>query len=734
MKPWTIDARRFIPDDKAVDYIFKNSRIKNYLKTGKEDDNLILAGGKGSGKTLLLRYKSYLYRNNLSGFKFNTGDSQLVEYITIHTGTISQKELVGLCTEEKWKNIWFLTLSIAIIKIFGSNLPERLKKEFDFASNISAIVTYLLDSPARVDKLAKSSHLLLGALNQVTSGVAIFVDNIDQGIEIFIEDYLTNQTITHEQAIDMWVHAQTAIIHIIYKLTQINAHIKIFATVRREALSRLNAPVGVNYDEICTDLKYTRAETKEIFEKNIQMMDESDYVNKENPDYIGKFLGLNTIPHPFAKDDQNKPREENIFDFIYRHTYGRPRGIILMGDALYNDVILQGNYKNKTIADRCFLVRHRVNAVSSTLFEAYKKEIMPFTGEEIFENFFQRFSRSNLILNQGLDEPAQALIKKFFNLGLLGYVPRRPYEQNKPVQIFLPAATYNFQDNPLPETEYFLIHPSLDQALIDRSRFDGFYDPRNIIGDSYTFTTKFPNGVNGSDDRPKDIAYYLPRGIQGQRMDKSAPGYGQHFPLGTFYTQLFSSKENYDAVKYWEYLDKVDRAFEYLALYKILKKIPHKLEKSEEILTRINDIPVVFGYRTELKSLDIENLDKFAKRLYGRLLTIGSFLLLDYPIVFIHDWLVHGTLNSQRASRESDYRFLKDCFFIKGFPNAEDNQTIRTAKKEIFEYLSEHEKQRLEKSRDNIRGIMADLDWLKDSDYKMLERDLFNKGWLSLSF
>ena len=52
MKPWTIDARRFIPDDKAVDYIFKNSRIKNYLKTGKEDDNLILAGGKRSGKTL----------------------------------------------------------------------------------------------------------------------------------------------------------------------------------------------------------------------------------------------------------------------------------------------------------------------------------------------------------------------------------------------------------------------------------------------------------------------------------------------------------------------------------------------------------------------------------------------------------------------------------------------------------------------------------------------------------
>lgn len=735
MEPWTIDARRFIPDQKAVDYIFQNNLIKRYLKIGKQDDKLVLVGGKGSGKTLLLRYKSYLYRNTLSGYKFNASDNQLIEYLMIQTASISPKEVAALCVEEKWKNIWFITLSTMALKSFGAKLPEPFNKEFDVANDVSSIVSHLLNPPSRVDKLSKYSHLLLGALSQITSGTAIFVDNVDQGVEDVFKPYLANQVISHAEATNMWIYAQTSIIQNIYRITQVNSHIRIFATVRREVLAKMNDPVRVNYEEICSDLKYTKAELEEIFEKNIRLMDAAEYVDARQSTYLGRFLGLNYLPHPFARTEQGTPRAEKSFDFIFRHTYGRPRDVIQMGHSLHNDVTLQQNYRNSMQdAQRVDAVRYKVNSVSATLYESYKREIIPFTGETLFEDFLTHFSRSNVIQVSGVEDAHRPVLDQFYKFGLLGYVQRKGYG-HQPVQTFLPVATHNFQDMKRPEPDYFLVHPSLDQALIDRSRFDGFYDVRNIIEDGSPFITALPNGLAHNDDRPQDIQFYLPAKAQGNRLEQPSPGYNQKGALIKYYQGLFSSQENYDAVFYWKYLRDFDSLIYDRALLKIADFLPKKVTEQGDIIARINRIPVALGYRIELKEEpNIECLGKFAKLLFGRFLTVGSFLLLDLPIAQIHDWLTHGNLLSQRVAGPADFRFLKDCFFIKGFPQNDDPRTLAAAKREVFNHLSEHEKQRLGMMRDRIKEALGELDWLNDEDYRLVEQNLLGKGWLNLSF
>ena len=117
----------------------------------------------------------------------------------------------------------------------------------------------------------------------------------------------------------------------IYSIYRQNSHVKIFATIRREPWEAATGTLKVNYRNHATFLQYEKDEIRQIFEKNISMMNEEDLVAPSGKNPIERFIGFDEIPHRFALDENEEPRKEDVFDFIYRHTYGRPREIVLMG-------------------------------------------------------------------------------------------------------------------------------------------------------------------------------------------------------------------------------------------------------------------------------------------------------------------------------------------------------------------------------------------------------------------
>ena len=113
-----------------------------------------------------------------------------------------------------------------------------------------------------------------------------------------------------------------------------------------------------------------------------------------------------------------------------------------------------------------------------TLFNEYKKEIIPNFNEEDFNNFVKGIPK-NIISRKKIKTLNPELVKFYFNLGLIGYVKEKSGSDVPLIQEFLPSSTYNYHNlSDLPESDYYFLHPSVDQALIDKNGvgFDYFYN------------------------------------------------------------------------------------------------------------------------------------------------------------------------------------------------------------------------------------------------------------------
>ena len=105
----------------------------------------------------------------------------------------------------------------------------------------------------------------------------------------------------------------------------------------------------------------------------------------------------------------------------------------------------------------------------------------------------------------------------------------------------------------------------------------------------------------------------------------------------------------------------------------------------------------------------------FTDRLFGRIITIGSFVILKMSCSLIHLLLVNGTLDfndTPTIEGDSDYRYLQGAFYIRGLINDRGaaSKNIKRARKEIMQNASEYEKYLLE-------------EWFKEF-YKTVEIEL----------
>jgi hypothetical protein len=498
MRPWTFEADnidiRDINPDNIYQFVVPTPSVMEFLTCGSDDIKYFVIGPKGLGKTFLLKVKSKFYREYISGYHcIPSGGGELVEKLASIRESFSKEDLESFKDMGIWEKTWELSLYTMILRSFKIDLPSELMKTLGEARTLLDILSAFIQSRSAIDKLyskhvATSLRPKVGELREHgTNQIAVFIDNIEEGIEEHARyDLKHTKGILSE---DVWINAQLGMMKVVRGICQRNKHIKIFVSIRSEAFNNDRTPTALQSRDNATVLMYTRSQIKKIFEQNISITQKANLARPNAVDPIERFIGFSKMNHRFAKDADGNPRQENTFDFIFRHTFGRPREIVLMGSEIVTKVPVSERENDETA------VREMINKVSSDLIlQQLGQEIVPRFEYEVFDKFCE-LVRHNVISTEQAREISEKIYEEhgfenvfsyLYSCGLVGVTEDDPGQSHQ-IQRFQPVGQYSLSSSILPKAlRYFVIHSSIDKLL--RSKHGkSFYDQNNIIGNGLIF-------------------------------------------------------------------------------------------------------------------------------------------------------------------------------------------------------------------------------------------------------
>jgi len=494
-KPWQYESGTFIYNETTLNHILLNKNIENFLEIGEHDHNLFLIGPKGTGKTLFLNLKSYLTRQKYKdqGIKIYP-ERRLCENLLLDNRTLGKEELIRFTDMALWNKIWRLVLSLIVCRITNTHIENKeLNAMQANGDSISALLTLILSERSALDKYITLLPILSKKIESVNHGVSIFIDNVDQVFSQFLSDQHPTDylSIRISPSVDVWTNAQVGLLSATYELNRHNPHIKVYSSIRAEAFRCIGNEMKLNYKNFTTNLKYSKEELKQIFEINIQLMIDKKELELDENGLIYSFLGIKKIPHLVVKNEQGNYQKEKVFDYIYRHTMGRPRELVLMGNYLYLHVVSNANYHDLPKSEKIQKIREAVSKTSNDIIDVYLNEIIPRFDQSILIEFI-KFFQSNVIPAKHLIKNYKELLIHYFSIGIVGFAQRKVHDSKKfkYIQKFLPASEYSYKKClVLPNTNYFMTHPCLDNYL-KRTLDFRFYNLHNIIGNGYEFTEK----------------------------------------------------------------------------------------------------------------------------------------------------------------------------------------------------------------------------------------------------
>ena len=526
--PWRVEADTL--PEMAYDHyrhtlIHETSSIKAYLAP-KHQERTILVAPKGYGKTLLLIAKKKSVLEARSG-QIVMAENRFIDR-PLGIFPVIKRELLDLLSSdyEFWKSLWKISLSLSAIKAFARATRERPTdralldhdwygriiaddyKYFEageiFADLLSQDYKYIINIIAR-------ANAVFPYFNRINTQIVFFIDNVDEYFRPVLEDRSARTSGRHSlyrnRSNAVWSLAQIALASVAYELEKTNHHIKIYCTIRHEAFLKM-PEVESDAFQIsgrCTKIEYTREDLEKIFLKNVDITQKDRLVDPDHSDAMLRLVGdaNKLVGHRFVS------RPEPIFDYFLRHTLYRPRDLMFIG----GEIVKIDPSQRSTDA-----IRAAVDTATKTIVNSIFGEMRPFFSVPNRELLFKRVEANVMNLDQ-IEEISEAYVADLGNavsrdadeeigypfsvlhkLGLLGTVRLEFGNQGRWLQRFLqPTEIQISNDTELPVSEYYLIHPALDQSIYERSAgFTRGYDTRNIIGNqleweepiSYSFVLK----------------------------------------------------------------------------------------------------------------------------------------------------------------------------------------------------------------------------------------------------
>lgn len=329
---WTEDADVIRFGEKSLKIVYQNQAIKDFLKSNRR---LGISGTKGQGKTFLLKVKrSYFQGKTEEGdtnsyitcFPIDTMTDTLDSAVTtpsLNNNTfIINKSLSTFLRDYKvWVQMWKLSIAVTIItsKEFSHLYTD---KDFRFLNKISKNVLTLNNNKSRpclvfsyllnlnikdFTIILQDTNYFIQLLDKVNSAVYIFIDKVEHAFSTEIERFASEKKTIYHKDISYWQYAQYSLADAAYQLfSSVNSHIKVFYTIRHEALlnSYYLAPnTCQNIESYLNEIVYTQEDIFEMFKIYIENEDDENLCvpseRYSNPEKV--FFGLDTIKHAYVK-------------------------------------------------------------------------------------------------------------------------------------------------------------------------------------------------------------------------------------------------------------------------------------------------------------------------------------------------------------------------------------------------------------------------------------------------
>ena len=396
MRAWTVDADDIrVAEDFNESLLHRTPEIDGFLRSDR-DDKFIVIGTKGFGKTLLLKAKRILYQREGRAACLPTGvllDKPIGD-------KIFSRELLAffVVSPLPWSKIWLSAISLATLKHVGAlgelkvgpGLRSLIADE-QLQSVIDHFVRLLDFTPSELQRCgADTDGHLVPRLRAVSSPVAIFIDGVDEYFNKHVEGLTSHPSVTGELSPNVWHFAQLGLVEVAYQLRRINHHVKVFAAVRKEAYARLakTTVMAQQYRGSAVDIAYSPQSLREIFINNVRLM-KSDMMARPDrlrADPLEAFVGRTAVSDTYTRE------EEEVFEYICRHTLLRPRDLMTIGERLS---ALRPDERRSELR-----FKEVVHQAATEIAHEYLAEIAPFIGELEVERLF-RVLPGNVLTRDG---------------------------------------------------------------------------------------------------------------------------------------------------------------------------------------------------------------------------------------------------------------------------------------------------------------------------------------------
>ena len=483
---WIEDADAIEMTDKSLKVVYQNERVGRFINSSKM---LGISGIKGQGKTFLLKVKRNIASDAVLCFPQNSMVDQLDSSIQINPSISKYME-----DYTKWVSLWKIAIAVTIIKYsdFKFDLeklhreaPKGIQDLLDINNKNfkpSIYIDYLLRmNRSTLNKSISWASVLLNVLQDIRSAVYIFIDKTDQAFSVDIHRIFGDSNMSRgPRNASYWQYCQYALANAAYDLFNVNNHIKVYYSIRQEALidtSKLAPNLKRNIEAYIVNLEYTKKDLKHMFDIYVQNEDNNNLNSSEfkatNP--IRAFLGIDTIKNVHVS------KNEDAFDYIYRHSLKRPSDIMKICKNLSFD------NKELDIAK----IRSTVNECAGEILSMYIDELSPFLPYKI-DDFIIHLNTNILdieyikyICNRYINHKTEEYVCSkdcincsnmhpfiiLYNIGLLGYV-QEDINNHKFEQYFNRTGGSVFLERlvQFPVSDFYFIHPCLMDVIHEKRR------------------------------------------------------------------------------------------------------------------------------------------------------------------------------------------------------------------------------------------------------------------------
>lgn len=498
---WTDDADNLkLATTNVAKYVHINDYISPFLDYEKK---CCITGTKGMGKTLLLKAKRLKI---MEEHPPEVIIPKKYELDSINISNKTCKKIANLFDDvEQWKDLWCCAISLSVvmnnaIARLDKHYVDRMRKEIisigielnqigsiiddiddvvrkidaktvvandAIIFNVSSIITSFLTAKNSIIEsfVLNASPILKKYYSYAESDTAVFIDKVDQRLDSTIRK--------------LWFIIQHGLLEAVFELNQLNKNVSIYFSVREEAWATFGSQHKKQMNDYVVKAIYDIDDLKMILRNAICNYENNDtliHPSKINSDPIGAYFGVNKILNKHTGDT------ELITDYIYRHSFARPRDIIYYGakfhgikNKINEDYIIASI--NRLAAEDvrdCYLdeMKFFMDAIDDDNVDIVLSEINKniLTYEEL-KKICSKLNNNSDLCSKFVDcshcDPGMHFFCDLYQIGLIGVIATNVGLKKKIQQFLTPndMSRVKIRKNALPKSKYYLIHPALQDYI-----------------------------------------------------------------------------------------------------------------------------------------------------------------------------------------------------------------------------------------------------------------------------